>query len=226
MSPRGGFGGGGGRGQGRGGGRGQGGGRGWGGGHGLGQGGGGGMRHGMDWSRGGNRSIGQGKGQGVSREAPSSPVVSPHFQPNPGHPDLEGLRPESQDEEIEILRARADTIITQLWTINLRISELQGGEVPAHTDVVNIDAPTKTSYENRGGRITAIVDEEECASCGICVRVCPEEAIIVNDIAVIDPLKCTGCGSCVDECPNRAISLAESKEVKSQREFGGQTRSL
>lgn len=157
----------------------------------------------------------QGKGQGMGKEAPSSPAESPPFQPNLEHPELEGVRPESTDQEIEMLRAQADTMIAQLRAINLRISELQGGEVTAHADVIGIDARTKTSDDNEGGRITAIVDEEECASCGICVRVCPEEAITVNDIAVIDSLKCTGCGSCVDECPNEAISLAESKEVTS-----------
>ena len=154
-------------------------------------------------------------GRGMGMEAPPSPAESPHFQPHPERPGPEGLRAESPDQEIEMLRAQTDTIMAQFRIINARISELQGEEVPAPADVVGIEAHRKTSDDTRGGRTTAIVDEEECASCGICASVCPEEAITVNDIAVIDPLKCTGCGSCVDECPNKAISLAESKEVVS-----------
>ena len=151
----------------------------------------------------------------MGTEASPSPVESPQFQPHPERSGPEGLRPESPDQEIEILRAQADTIIAQFRTINARISELQGEEVPALTDVVGIKARRKTSDDTRGGRATAIVDEEECVSCGICASVCPEEAITVNDIAVIDPLKCTGCGLCADECPSAAISLAELKGVAS-----------
>lgn len=65
----------------------------------------------------------------------------------------------------------------------------------------------KTSTEEE--KMAASVDKEMCVSCGICEEVCPEGAIIVDNIAMIDQQKCTGCGSCVDECPNEAISLAE-----------------
>jgi len=207
VSPGGGFGSGGGRGQGGGGGRGR------GGGLGIGQGGGRGMGQGMGRGRGGNRGMRQGMGRGMGMEASPSPAELPHFQPNPERPGPEGLRPESPDQEIEMLRAQADTILAQFQTINARISELQGEEAPAPADVVDIEARRKTSDDTRGGRTTAIVDEEECVSCGICDSVCPEGAITINDIAVIDPLRCTGCGSCVDECPSKAISLVELKEV-------------
>lgn len=157
----------------------------------------------------------QGMGRGMGMEAPPSPAESPHFQPHPERPGPEGLRPENSDQEIEMLRAQADTIIAQFRTINARISELQGEEVPAPADVIDIEAHRKTLDDTRGGKTTAIVDEEECVCCGICASVCPEEAITMNDIAVIDSLKCSGCGSCVDECPSKAISLAELKEVAS-----------
>jgi ferredoxin len=157
----------------------------------------------------------QGMGRDMGREASPSSAESPHFQPNPERPNPEGLKPENPDQEIEMLRAQADTIMAQFRTINARISELQEEEVPTPTDVIDIEARKNTSDDTRSGRITAIVDEEECVSCGICASVCPEEAITMNDIAVIDSLKCTGCGSCVDECPSKAISLAELKEVAS-----------
>jgi len=173
------------------------------------------MGQGMGRGRSGNRGMRQGMGRGTGMETPPSRAESPHFQTYPERPDPEGLRPESPDQEIEMLRTQADTIMAQFRTINARISELQGEEVPAPADVVGIEARRKTSDDTRGGRTTAIVDEEECVSCGICASVCPEEAITVNDIAVIDYLKCTGCGSCVDECPSTAISLTELKEVAS-----------
>jgi Pyruvate/2-oxoacid:ferredoxin oxidoreductase delta subunit len=57
--------------------------------------------------------------------------------------------------------------------------------------------------------ITAVVAEDRCLGCGICVELCPEDAIELDAVAVIDPLKCTACGSCRDECPCEAISLVQ-----------------
>lgn len=58
--------------------------------------------------------------------------------------------------------------------------------------------------------MAAVVDNDKCTGCGLCVDVCPVEAITLeNDKAKVDPDKCTDCGQCVDECPNEAISLPE-----------------
>lgn len=47
-----------------------------------------------------------------------------------------------------------------------------------------------------------------CLGYGDCVKVCPKEAISIEDgIAHIDPQKCIGCGICVRECPNHVIKL-------------------
>ncbi|NLN72228.1 MAG: 4Fe-4S binding protein [Thermoplasmatales archaeon] len=51
--------------------------------------------------------------------------------------------------------------------------------------------------------VKVIVDE--CVGCGACVDVCPQDAIVVDDVAVIDNDKCVECGACVDECPSNAI---------------------
>lgn len=53
------------------------------------------------------------------------------------------------------------------------------------------------------------VCQDGCLGRGTCVRVCPFDAIVINEkgIAVIDPEKCTGCGKCVGVCPRKIISL-------------------
>jgi len=151
----------------------------------------------------------------MGMEAPPNPVERPDFQPHAEQPGPGGLGLENPDQEIAMLRVQADTMLDQLQAINARISILQGEKEPAAVDFANIGARRKTSNNTLRGRATAIIDKEECVSCGICAIVCPEDAIAVNDIAVIDPQKCTGCGSCVDECPTMAISLADLKEVAS-----------
>ena len=49
-----------------------------------------------------------------------------------------------------------------------------------------------------------------CLGYGDCVKVCPRDAICINEekcIAEIDPRRCIGCGLCVRTCPNGIIHL-------------------
>ncbi|MBW2086993.1 MAG: CoB--CoM heterodisulfide reductase iron-sulfur subunit A family protein, partial [Deltaproteobacteria bacterium] len=57
--------------------------------------------------------------------------------------------------------------------------------------------------------VTARVDPEKCASCLICVRVCPFEVPRINEegVSEIDEALCQGCGVCAAECPAKAIEL-------------------
>ena len=51
-----------------------------------------------------------------------------------------------------------------------------------------------------------VVDTQECTGCGICVDVCPVEAISqVDGVAHVNADECTECLTCVDECPVEAI---------------------
>jgi len=57
--------------------------------------------------------------------------------------------------------------------------------------------------------VAAKVDMELCAGCGICVDVCPANAIeIQNGKARVDVEACVECGLCVGECPAVAIQLS------------------
>ncbi|MFC2094926.1 4Fe-4S binding protein [Candidatus Bipolaricaulota bacterium] len=49
---------------------------------------------------------------------------------------------------------------------------------------------------------------ETCVGCGLCVKVCPFEALEVQDDLVrINDEKCMGCGVCVSKCPHEVLSL-------------------
>ena len=50
------------------------------------------------------------------------------------------------------------------------------------------------------------VNKSECVACGACADVCPQDAILIEEVAVILQDKCVDCGACVDECPACAIT--------------------
>ena len=66
------------------------------------------------------------------------------------------------------------------------------------------------------------IDTNKCLRCGICVKGCPEGAIVVDEKITeedglvlyrtrIDAVKCTDCGTCVSYewwCPAKAITKA------------------
>ena len=50
------------------------------------------------------------------------------------------------------------------------------------------------------------VDKKKCIGCGICVRECPVNAIIMEDgKAEIDMKKCIRCGKCHEVCLREAV---------------------
>ncbi|HQG55111.1 MAG TPA: FAD-dependent oxidoreductase, partial [Thermoleophilia bacterium] len=62
----------------------------------------------------------------------------------------------------------------------------------------------------QAGGVVAEVDQEKCAACLTCVRICPYEVPIIEPDtkkAKIEAAACQGCGICVSECPVKAITL-------------------
>jgi heterodisulfide reductase subunit A-like polyferredoxin len=62
----------------------------------------------------------------------------------------------------------------------------------------------------KAGGVVAEVDQDKCAACLTCVRVCPYDVPIIEletKKAKIEAAACQGCGVCVSECPVKAITL-------------------
>ena len=66
------------------------------------------------------------------------------------------------------------------------------------------------AFATSSSKPTAMILQEICIKCEVCIGVCPNEAIKSNgDIIVLNPNACDGCGACMDSCPAGAIWLAE-----------------
>lgn len=58
--------------------------------------------------------------------------------------------------------------------------------------------------------MAAIFDLEKCIGCGICVKHCPEDIIVMGEDKkpqVKYPYECWYCGACYIDCPVQAVSL-------------------
>jgi ferredoxin len=56
----------------------------------------------------------------------------------------------------------------------------------------------------------AKVDRNICLSCGGCVSVCPQDAVILrNLIAYVDPNTCISCEICANTCAIGAIHMGD-----------------
>ena len=56
--------------------------------------------------------------------------------------------------------------------------------------------------------ITPSVDHDLCNRCKKCAQVCAYDAIVINDRVEISPEACYGCGLCVSVCPKNAMVQA------------------
>ncbi|MBD3343713.1 MAG: ferredoxin [Chitinivibrionales bacterium] len=50
------------------------------------------------------------------------------------------------------------------------------------------------------------VKKNVCDVCGTCIRICPEDALLIIGELSCDETRCTSCGRCVKICPLGALS--------------------
>jgi heterodisulfide reductase subunit A len=54
----------------------------------------------------------------------------------------------------------------------------------------------------------AVVDEDRCSGCSLCISICPYGAIkLIDGKAHVEEVLCEGCGACISTCPSGAMDL-------------------
>ncbi len=135
--------------------------------------------------RGGRGRFGRGRGRGrmyqgqtsFSGQAPQYPT-----QPVPKEQESKLLKQQSRQ-----LKQQLDVILKQIEEVEKRSKQ----------------EPQPQNLRN----LKAFIDESKCTACSVCANVCPQGAIMINNLARIDTTLCIGCGVCVGACPNKAIFL-------------------
>jgi ferredoxin len=96
----------------------------------------------------------------------------------------------------------------------------KGGEVVAEIPDESMERVVR-AFRKRGVEVSipklVEVDAEQCFNCGMCITLCPVEAITMDKdgTVVFNREKCVGstCSACVDACPSRAIRAIKQLET-------------
>jgi electron transport complex protein RnfB len=92
-----------------------------------------------------------------------------------------------------------------------------GGEVTIHAlaDLLGRDPkPLDPEHGVEQAKTVAIIDEQICIGCTLCIQACPVDAILgaAKQMHTVIEKECTGCELCVAPCPVDCIYMVEVKE--------------
>jgi heterodisulfide reductase subunit A len=116
-----------------------------------------------------------------------------------------------------------DTLVTGVFVGGCAISPKDVRDTVSD----GLGAAAKASLFLKGEYVTtspekAFVFTNLCNGCGECVKMCPVNAIRMEEgKAKIDPFQCTGCGACVPVCPVGAIDFKNSTSKQILAELRG-----
>lgn len=92
-----------------------------------------------------------------------------------------------------------------------------GGEatIQALADLLGVDAkPLNAEHGEHTEKKVAIIDEQTCIGCTLCIQACPVDAILgaAKQMHTIIAAECTGCELCLPPCPVDCITMVPVKK--------------
>lgn len=92
-----------------------------------------------------------------------------------------------------------------------------GGEATmlALADLLGRDpVPLDEEHGQAAEKLVAVIDEQTCIGCTLCIQACPVDAILgaAKHMHTVIQSECTGCKLCVEPCPVDCISMVPVKQ--------------
>ena len=91
-----------------------------------------------------------------------------------------------------------------------------GGEagIRALADLLGRDfVPLNAEHGEHKGKLVAVIDEQTCIGCTLCIQACPVDAILgaAKHMHTVIESECTGCELCLPPCPVDCIRMVPVK---------------